>query len=213
MFDLSALHVDSPFSYLLAFSLPALDAVVPVLPSETVVIALGVSSAGSTDPRLGLLVLLAAAGAFVGDNICYLIGRHFKDWTHRRFFAGEKGAKRQEWAEHTLARFGGRLIVVCRFIPGGRTAVTLTCGATGYPRRPFMVATAIAGVIWACYAFFIGRIGGEAFKDRPWIGLVLALGIAFLLTGLIEGVRRLLSWRRSARGGSTGTPSGSPGAP
>ena len=59
VFDLTALHVSSPLSYVVAFTLPALDAVVPVLPSETVIIALGAASAGSADPRLGLLILLA----------------------------------------------------------------------------------------------------------------------------------------------------------
>jgi membrane-associated protein len=195
--DLTALHVDSPLSYAVAFTLPALDAVVPVLPSETAIIALGAASVGTTDPRLGVLILLAALGAFVGDNLCYLIGRHFKDWTNRRFFAGEKGRHRRDWAESTLARYGGRMILVCRFIPGGRTAVTLTCGATEYPRGRFLVATAVAGTIWAMYAFFLGRLGGEAFKDRPWVGLLLALGVALLVSGAVEGGRRLLRWRRS----------------
>jgi hypothetical protein len=64
-----------------------------------------------------------------------------------------------------------QVIIVCRFIPGGRTAVTLTCGLTGYQRRRFVIATAIAAVIWALYAFFIGRLGGKAFEDKPWGGI------------------------------------------
>ncbi len=202
MFDLTSLHVSSPLSYVVAFTIPALDAVVPVLPSETAIIALGAASAGSIDPRLGLLVLLAAVGAFVGDNVCYLIGRRFEGWCNRRFFAGEKGARRRQWAETTLDRYGGRLILVCRFIPGGRTAVTLTCGATGYPRRSFVAATAVAGVVWATYAFFLGRLGGEAFKDRPWFGLLLALGIALAVTAAVEGGRRVLRWRRRRQHGA-----------
>jgi membrane protein DedA with SNARE-associated domain len=57
-----------------------------------------------------------------------------------------------------------QVIIVCRFIPGGRTAVTLTCGLTGYQRRRFVIATAIAAVIWALYAFFTGRLGGKALR-------------------------------------------------
>ena len=48
--------------------------------------------------------------------------------------------------------------------------MTLTCGLIGYRRRTFVAATAFAGVIWACYAFFIGRLGGQAFESRPWAG-------------------------------------------
>jgi membrane-associated protein len=58
------------------------------------------------------------------------------------------------------------------------------------------VATAVAGTIWALYAFFLGRLGGEAFKDRPWVGLLLALGIALLVSGTVEAGRRILRWRR-----------------
>ena len=50
------LQAASALSYLIALVIPALDAIFPVLPGETVVIALGVATAGSTDPRIALLV-------------------------------------------------------------------------------------------------------------------------------------------------------------
>jgi membrane-associated protein len=196
---LASLQVDSLLSYLIAFVIPALDAVFPVLPGETVVIALGVATAGSADPRIALLVACAAGGAFVGDNLCYLLGRRFGPAVQRRFFTTQKGVKARAWAERSLERFGPQLIVVCRFIPGGRTAVTLTCGLTGYPRRRFVPATAVAAVIWALYAFFIGRLGGQAFEDRPWAGLVIAFAASVAISGLIEAVRRLIARRRGRR--------------
>ena len=114
----------------------------------------------------------------------------------RRFFATPKGIKARAWAERSLERFGPQLIVVCRFIPGGRTAVTLTCGLIGYPRRRFVAATAVAAVIWALYAFFIGRIGGQAFEDNPWAGLVVAFAASVAISAVIEVIRRLLARRR-----------------
>src|SRR5215469_7343738 len=187
----TSLQVDSLASYLVALLLPALDAIFPVLPSETVVIALGVATAGSTDPRIALLVACAAAGAFLGDNLCYLLGRRFGPAMQRRFFSTPKGQRTHAWAERSLDRFGTQLIIVCRFIPGGRTAVTLTCGLTGYPRRRFVAATALAAVIWALYAFFIGRLGGRAFEDNPWAGLVIALGASIVISAVIEVIRRM----------------------
>jgi membrane-associated protein len=195
MIDLSHLAIDSPVSYAVALLLPALDAVIPVLPSETAIITLGVATAGSTDPRIGLLVLLAALGAFLGDNLTYYIGERLGPALDRRFFADEKGRKRRAWAESSLERYGARIIIACRFVPGGRTVVTLTCGLIGYRRRTFVVATAFAGLIWASYAFFIGRLGGKAFQDQPWAGLLLALGVALAITLLTEVVRRLRPWR------------------
>ncbi len=198
---LDTLQVDSVLSYLIALILPAFDAIFPVLPSETAVIALGVTTAGSSDPRIALLVACAAVGAFLGDNLCYLLGRRFGPAVERRFFATPKGARTRAWAERSLGRFGTQLIIVCRFIPGGRTAVTLTCGLVGYPRRRFVPATAVAAVIWALYAFLIGRIGGHAFEHNIWAGLAVAFGVSIAISGLVELIRRLHGRRRGHSGG------------
>src|SRR5580704_10407537 len=159
------------------------------------VIAMGVATAGSADPRIALLVACSALGAFLGDNLSYLLGRRFGPRVERRFFRGEQGARRRAWAEGSLQRFGMQLIVVCRFFPGGRTAVTLCCGIVGYPRRRFVVATAVAGVIWASYSFFIGRLGGKAFQDAPWVGFAVAFGVTIAISGLVELIRRIVSRR------------------
>jgi len=196
---LSHLGVSSLLSYVIAVLLPAFDALIPLLPSETAVIALGVATAGSADPRAVLLVALAACGAFLGDNAAYLLGRRFGPTAGRRVFAGERGARRRAWAERSLHRFGARIIIGCRFIPGGRTAITLTCGLVGYPRRRFAVATAFAAVIWASYAFMIGRLGGKAFEDQPWLGLLLALGVTVVISVAIEAARRARAWYLSTR--------------
>lgn len=191
----ASLQVGSILSYLIAVLLPAFDAIFPLLPSETAVIALGVATAGSADPRIALLVACAAAGAFLGDNLSYVIGRRFGPAAQRRFFSTPKGKAARAWAERSLERFGVQLIVVCRFIPAGRTAVTLTCGLTGYSRRRFVAGTAAAAVIWALYAFFIGRLGGKAFEDSPWAGFLIASGAAVVISALIEAVRRLRARR------------------
>jgi len=196
---LYALEVGSALSYVIAVLVPALDALVPVLPSETVVIAFGVATAGSADPRIALLVALAAFGAFLGDNVAYLAGRRFGPTVDRRLFAGERGAHRRAWAQRSLGRFGIRIIIACRFIPGGRTAVTLSCGLIGYPRYRFAAATACAGIIWASYAFLLGRLGGKVFEHQPWIGLLLALGLALAVSVLVEAARRARRWHVNER--------------
>ncbi len=210
MSALTSLQVGAVLSYVIAIVIPALDAVIPVLPSESVIIALGVATAGSADPRIALLVACSALGAFLGDNLSYLLGRRFGPRVERRFFRGEKGARRprrRAWAERSLQRFGMQLIVVCRFFPGGRTAVTLCCGIVGYPRRRFVVATAAAGLIWASYSFFIGRLGGKAFQDAPWVGFAVAFGVTIAVSGLVELIRRIVSCRRGAAR-SGGQPAG-----
>jgi membrane-associated protein len=197
----SQLDVSSPLSYLVALIFPALDALLPIVPSETAIVTLGVVSASRADPRIALLIALAACGAFIGDNVNYLLGRWFGPAVTRRFLSGERGKRQRAWAERSLERYGARLIIACRFIPGGRTVVTLTCGLVGYRRRSFILATAIAAVIWASYAFLIGRLGGRAFESKPWAGLLLALGIVLVVSGIVEVLRRTRPWRLLRRPG------------
>jgi membrane-associated protein len=187
----------SGWSYVLVFALAYLDALVPIVPSETAVITAGVL-AGSGRMNLPAVVALAAAGAFSGDNTAYLIGRRYGDRAKKRFFSSEKARKRIGWAEGQLQERGGELIVVARFIPGGRTVVTLSAGVLRMPWRRFALFDAIAGLSWALYASLLGYFGGKAFEHQPWKGLLLALGIAFAVTGGIEVVRWLRRRRRDS---------------
>src|SRR6266540_1907497 len=98
------------WSYLVVFAVSYLDAIVPVVPSETVVITAGVISS-TGDMELPLVILFAAAGAFLGDNTAYLIGRHFGEPIERRFFRSKKAQEKIQWAERQLDERGGELIV------------------------------------------------------------------------------------------------------
>lgn len=186
----------SGWAYAILFVLAFLDALVPIVPSETSVITAGVvASAG--DLSLPLVIAFAAAGAFAGDNTAYFVGHRYGQRINERFFRSEKAQRRIEWAHNQIEERGGQLIVIARFIPGGRTVVTLSAGTLGYAWRKFVVYDAIAAVIWACYAALLGYFGGHAFENAPWKGLLLAFGIAFAVTGATEGIRWLLKRRRA----------------
>jgi membrane protein DedA with SNARE-associated domain len=185
----------SGWAYAILFVLALLDALIPIVPSETSVITAGVvASAG--DLNLMLVILFAATGAFAGDNISYAIGRRFGPRIERRFFGSEKGRERVAWAHRQIEERGGELIVIARFIPAGRTIVTLSSGTLGYPWRRFVLFDAIAATSWALYASLLGYLGGHAFEDQPWKGLLLAFGIALGVTGTVELVRW---WRKRRR--------------
>jgi membrane protein DedA with SNARE-associated domain len=186
----------SGWAYLILFLFAFLDALVPIVPSETAVITAGVVAA-SGDLSLGLIIPAAAAGAFLGDNTAYLIGRRFGGRLTDRFFSGEKATERMAWAEVQLSERGGELIVVARFIPGGRTAVALSAGTLGYAWRRFVVFDLAATLIWASYAALLGYYGGRTFESF-W-GLALALTTAFAIAGGIELVRWLQRRRRKRR--------------
>ena len=185
----------SGWAYAAVFLLALLDAIVPVLPSETAVITAGVVAA-TGDLSLPLVVVSATVGAAGGDNLAYLIGRRFGDPVTRRFFSSEKSQQRLAWARRQLSERGGQLILIGRFIPGGRTVVTLTAGLVHYPWRRFVVFDGIAAFVWALYAALLGYFGGRAFEHAAWKGLLLALGVGFAITGIVEAVRWVLRrWR------------------
>jgi membrane-associated protein len=185
----------SNWSYLVVFTIAMLDAFFPLVPSEATAIAAGVV-AGSGGLAVELCIVAAALGAFAGDNISYAGGHFLGDRLQRRFFSGEKAKKRLDWAERTLKERGWYLIVVARFIPGGRTVTTFSAGFTSAVSWPkFLLFDAIAAAIWGSYTVLLGYFGGKTFEEEPWKGLLLAFGIAVAVTGIVEAVR----WVRHRR--------------
>ncbi|HEY7731703.1 MAG TPA: DedA family protein [Gaiellaceae bacterium] len=186
------------WSYPVIFLVAMLDAFFPIVPSETLAITGGVL-AGSGDLELWLVILAASTGAIVGDNISYFLGAWVGEHTVKRLFRSEKAHRGFDWAERQLEERGGYLIVIARFIPGGRTAVTFASGYThAMPWRRFIVYDVIAGVIWGSYTTLLGYFGGKQFEDQPWKGLLLAFGVAVGVAVLIEVVRHLRQRRATA---------------
>ncbi|KRO42807.1 MAG: DedA family protein [Actinomycetota bacterium] len=185
----------SPWFYLIIFVIAALDSVLPIVPSETLVIIGGVS-AGLGNLWIPLVIVVAASGAFIGDNMSYLIGREASDWVIRRQTRTDKGAARMAKIVEQVHERGGLLLITARFIPGGRTALTLSCGVTKQPRRWFISWAAVAAVIWGNYAALLGFIGGKSFEDNHTLAFIIAFVSAFSITLVIELVRWLLKRAR-----------------
>ncbi len=165
-----------------------LDSIIPVVPSETAVILGGVA-AGAGEQSLILVILAGALGAFLGDNTAYLIGRRFAPRIERRAEHRPKTAKRLSWAREQIRVRGGMLLITARFIPGGRTALTVTSGITHQPHAWFAAWVAVAALIWATYAACLGAIFGARFDHT--VAFVLAFGTALSMTILIEVVRHV----------------------
>ena len=177
----------SPWTYAFLFVIAALDVIIPLVPSETSVILAGVL-ASTGDLHLVLVILFAAAGAIVGDNTAYWIGRKVGHRIVDRWFKGER-RKQVDWAHKQVQERGGYLILIGRFIPGGRTAVTLSCGMLEMPWRRFIAFDVAAGLVWATYAAMLGYVGGRTFEENPLKGFILAFLVALGIAGLIEAYR------------------------
>jgi membrane-associated protein len=173
----------SPWVLAVVFLVAGLDAVLPFMPSESTVVACGVAAAGSGRPDLGWLVLVAAAGAFVGDQISFRIGRRgtaavAARLTHQRTRAVHA------WVRRLLHSRGGLVIVFARYLPGGRSTTALAAGIVGYPPVRFHWYTAGGVLLWALQAALLGYLGGAMFSSRPLLGLLSAWAFALAVTGL-----------------------------
>lgn len=187
-FDWLKEYSASPWFYIIIAVVAFLDSFFPVVPSETMVIIGGVS-AGLGQLEWPLVALLAAGGAFLGDNFAYYIGVLFSERVQRRYNKTKKGRQRLKWAQQQIENRGGNLLITARFIPGGRTLVTMSCGITGQSRRWFMKWSAVASTIWAMYATLLGFIGGKSFQDNHTKAFITAFSIAIVVAVFVEVVR------------------------
>jgi membrane-associated protein len=185
----------SPWTYAFVLGFALVDALVPIFPSETAAIAAGVLAAAG-DLELVLVIAAAAGGAFLGDASSYVVGRTAGPSAADRLLRGRRGQAGLAWAGRTLTERGKYVIVVARFVPGGRTAATLTAGLTRMRGPTFLAAAALAAVVWASFASGLGYLGGRAFENDPWRGLVAAIVAAAAITVGVEIARRLRRPRR-----------------
>jgi membrane-associated protein len=180
---------------LIIFVIAFLDSVVPIVPAETTVIIGGVA-AGVGEQNLIAVIACGAVGAFLGDNTAYQIGSQMSGWIQRQAAKKPKRQLRLDWAAEQIHVRGGLLLITARFIPGGRTALTVSSGITHQPRMWFVKWIAIAVVIWATYAALLGYIGGEVFEENHTAAFLVAFGAALGITLVIEAIRHFRAKHR-----------------
>jgi membrane protein DedA with SNARE-associated domain len=192
--ELLTATLTSPWVYLLIAVAAALDSLVPLVPSETLLIT-AAAFAAMGHPHPAGLVLAAAGGALLGDLAAHLVGRfaatgvgRWRRWTRIANLLGS--------AHTVFSRRGGTVLIAGRFVPGGRSLATIGSGLLGFPIRSFLLWDGIGSLAWALYSTVIGLIGGMIFEDRPLLGVAVGIGIALAITGSAELVRRLRRRRR-----------------
>ena len=174
----------SPWLLLVMLLVAVIDGFFPPVPSETVLVA-GAAVAASAGhwQTVALLCVVAAAGAMVGDNIAYALGRavgttRFR-WMRRARVAGVFARSRR-----ILERRGAPLILGARYIPVGRVAVNMSAGAVRYPWRRFLPLSALAAAMWAVFGAGVGVLAGKWLTDQPVLGALIGV-VAATVVGLV----------------------------
>jgi membrane protein DedA with SNARE-associated domain len=137
------------------------------------------------------VVVTAIAGAILGDNLGFLVGRRYGRGIVERF-GGKIGLTRERLAQFDrfFQKYGGRTVFIARFITGLRVVGAILAGASGLRWPTFLIYNAAGAVVWSTAIAIAGYSLAYSWDTlERWIGrtglialaLVVAIGvIAFL---------------------------------
>lgn len=175
------------------FLLCMVDGFFPVVPSESVLVALAsIADRGDNTVALTPIFLCGWVGALTGDQIAYWMGRtigvnRFR-WMRTRSVRRAVGSARA-----SLEHRGALVITTARYIPGGRVAVNFTAGATRYAWWKFSILDFVSAGLWSGYSILIGRFT-SGWLDHTLLQIAIAVIFAVIIGWLIDWVlKRVMS--------------------
>ncbi len=166
--------------YLIIGAFVTFDAVIPILPSESLLNAAS-TLASQGQLELGYIIIAGALGAIIGDSLLYWLAR-----TVGRRIAAEKleQAKANPKLGIALEVLGDTaplLIAAGRFVPGVRFMVNAMMGLSRYPYPRFLAWSILGSTLWATYTCAFSWWIGTKLGDWP----LLSMLISALITGAL----------------------------
>jgi membrane-associated protein len=171
-----------------------------LVPGETAVVVGGVV-AQRGDVTLPALIVLVWLGAVGGDLVSFALGRRLG-----RPFLDAHGPRLRIRPEHVqrverfFARYGGRAVLVGRFVGILRALTPFVAGASQLPLRRFLPYSLLGALAWAATFTVIGYAFASSFESAGEAAARIALGAAVLVAVALLLVARLRGTRRSSRG-------------
>jgi membrane-associated protein len=162
--------------------------VTPFLPGDSLLFVAGtLAAAGGMD--VALLIVLLCVAAILGDSVNYAIGKH----------AGERLVRsgrliRSEHIERTHAffeKYGGKTIVIARFVPIVRTFAPFVAGIGQMSYGRFLLFNVAGGILWVVSL----TLAGYYFGNLPWVKdnlslVIIGIIVASILPAVIEYLRQ-----------------------
>ena len=183
----SLLHLPPAVALLLVFALPALEAsafVGFVFPAEPAIILGGVLAHDHRLPLWSVLVV-AVAGAVIGDSVGYEVGRRWGSRILARIPHRILRPAHLARAEAEVRRFGGRAVFVGRFTTTLRVLVPGFAGMSRVPYREFLGWNALGGSIWATFFVLLGYVAGDEWKHVAHNATLVGVGVALVIAALV----------------------------
>jgi len=216
MTELLTMMATPAWAYLALFGFLTVDAMIPVVPTQAIMITSGALTVYG-NLNLALVVAIGALGMFTGDSIAFVLGRSTgqvgRGWLNGRLHAlrdrcgpqhDEDHVREESRTRRAAARFtrglrrpGPLVLLLCRFVPGGRMAAGFHAGRTGYPIKLFLLYDGAAAVAWATYGGLVGHVGGTAITQSAWRLFAIA-ATAALVFGTAGWILALFGGRKEA---------------
>ena len=153
--------------------------ITPFLPGDSLLFAIGALAA---DPTSNLNIWIAAVvllvAAILGDTVNYWIGRRFGGWMIRKFPRIVKPAH-IERTNAFFVRYGGKTIIIARFVPIVRTFAPFVAGTGEMNYRRFMYFNVIGAFLWVGLILPAGWFFGNIPIVKENFGFVV-LGIIII---------------------------------
>lgn len=184
-----------PLAYILLFLIIFMETgfvVTPFLPGDSLLFVAGALAA--TDAlNIGLLFIILATAAILGDTvnywIGYFIGPRVFSRENTRFFKKEYLEKTCEF----YAKHGGKTIILARFVPIVRTFAPFVAGVGKMHYKQFISYNIIGGLLWVSLFTF----GGYWFGNLPIIKNNFHISVfIIILLSLLPGIIEYIKHRR-----------------
>ena len=168
--------------------------VTPFLPGDSLLFAAGaIAATGSMN--VGVLIVLLIVAAILGDSTNYWIGSRIGV----RVFKEDARVLKTEYLRRTqdfFARYGGKTIVIARFVPIVRTYAPFVAGVAAMPYQTFLTFNVLGGVAWILIFVVAGYLFGGIPVVADNFGLVI---IVVILLSLLPILFEYSKTRRARR--------------
>jgi membrane protein DedA with SNARE-associated domain len=161
------------------------------VPGETALLA-GAALAHAGRLSLTRVIVTAVAGATLGDNLGFWIGRKGGRRLAERHGA-RVGLTRRRLADFDrfFARHGAKTVFIARFVTGLRVFCAVLAGGSGMPWGTFLFYNATGAVVWATTIGAAGYLLGRSWDTlERWIGRTGLVGLAIVVVLAIVLIAR-----------------------
>ena len=167
--------------------------VTPFLPGDSLLFVAGtVAAAGGMD--IHLLVLLLIIAAVLGDAVNYGVGHYIGPRIFSHSESRWLNPKHLQRAHDFYEKYGGKTIIIARFVPIVRTYAPFVAGAASMTYAKFALFNVSGAVLWVTSLGYAGYFFGNLPVIKNNLTLVI---IGIIILSILPGVIEILRHRKS----------------